>query len=335
MAMEIKIDKSNMRKIILDFPKQFRIGLEEAKDIKVLGSFDAVLICGMGGSALPGDILSMWLENYKISLPFYVHRNYSLPYQVDEKYLIVCISYSGNTEESLFAFREALKRKLKIVAITSGGKLEKLCEKYQIPFVKVPKGYQPRMALGYQFSALMKILTNCGLIGNNLENILDLEKKLKPGILELRGKKLAKKLKGKIPVVYASQQRKTLARIWKIKFNESSKIIAFFNYFPELNHNELTGFENPEKKLHIIILRDPMDHPRILKRMRVTAAILKSKGLSVDFIDIKGEDFLCKIFFNIILSDWVAYYLAMECKTDPTSTQLQEKFKLWLRSKKQ
>lgn len=323
----MKIDKSNMRQVILNFPKQFRVGLEAAKNVKVSGKFDAVLICGMGGSALPGDILSMWLEAYKIGLPLYIHRDYGLPYKADEQHLIICISYSGNTEETLTSFEEARRKNLKVAAIASGGKLAKLCLKYKIPLVVIPKGYQPRMALGFQFAALMKILVNCGVIKNGLENISALDKNLQPKKLEAQGKKLAKKLSGKYPVIYASDRLKNLARIWKIKFNENSKIPAFYNYFPELNHNELSGFTAGGEQFSAIILRDIADNPRVLKRMKLTADIIKSKGVNVDIIDIGGKNILYKIFSNLLLADWVSYYLALEYGVDPTPVKIVEEFK--------
>jgi len=323
----MKIDKSNMRQKILGFSKQFSVGLQSAKNIKIKGGFDKVLVCGMGGSALPAEILKIWLEAYKIALPLGIHRDYGLPYQIDEKHLIICISYSGNTEETLTALEEARRRGLKIVAITSGGKLLRFCQKYKIPAALIPGGYQPRMALGFQFAALMKILVNCGIIKNNLENISALEKSLKPEALEEKGKKLAKKLKGKIPIIYSSERLRGLARIWKIKFNENSKTPAFYNCFPELNHNEMVGFTTKIKNFHIILLRDPADHPRNLRRMELTAKIMKKRGVGVDIIEITGKDILYKVFSNILLADWTSYYLALEYKIDPTPVKIVEEFK--------
>ncbi|MDP1538546.1 MAG: bifunctional phosphoglucose/phosphomannose isomerase [bacterium] len=316
-----------MKKIILDFPKQFKIGLEIAKNIRIKDKFDKVLICGMGGSALPGDILEMWLEDKKINIGLDIHRNYGLPYQIDKKYLIICISYSGNTEETISSFMEARKKKIKTIAITSGGELLELCQRHEVPFAKIPQGYQPRMALGFQFSALIKILVNSGIIKNNLENVLALEKNLKPLKLESQAKIIAKKIINKIPIVYTSDKFRKLARIWKIKFNESAKLPAFYNYFPELNHNEMTGFVNLQTKFYVIFLRDSAENTKILKRMKLTAEILKQKMIDSSFIDLSGKEILYKIFSNILLSDWVSYYLALKYKVDPLSVNLQEEFK--------
>ena len=316
-----------MKKIILGFPKQFKIGSQSAKKTSVTGNFNKLLICGMGGSALPGDILRMLAKDFKVNFPVYIHRTYNLPYWVNKKCLIVCISYSGNTEETLSAFKEACRRNFQVTAVTSGGRLAKLCRNNKVPLAKVPLGYPPRMALGFQFSALMQILVNCQMIKDNLKTILSLERRLKPEQLEKKGKNLASKIKDKIPLIYSSYSQKELSRIWKIKLNESSKVLAFSNYFPELNHNEITGFENPQGKSHVIILRDPANHPRNKKRMRLTATILKKKKIPVDFVDIQGKDILYKIFSNLLLADWVSYYLALEYGINPIPVKLQEEFK--------
>lgn len=325
--MEI-IDKSNMRKAILEFPEQFRVGLEAAKNIKASGTFKAILICGMGGSALPADILKMWLEGKKINLPLKIHRNYGLPDFIDKKYLVIFISYSGNTEETLDAFKAALRRKLRITAISSGGKLNQLCKDSHSPIAIIPSGFQPRLAVGFQFAALMKILANCRLIKDNVKDISNLENLLEPDALENQGKELARNLKDMIPLIYASERLCDLARIWKIKFNENSKVPAFSSCFPELNHNEHNQFEgNKNNQLSVIILRDEADHPRILKRMELFAEMLKQRKIAVNSIDIAGKKMLYKIFNNILLSDWVSYYLALEYKTDPMPVKFNDEFK--------
>ena len=329
----MKIDKSNLRKIILDFPKQFRIGLKSAENIKIshIRTFEHsnLVICGIGGSALPADILNIWLEENTISPPVKINRNYGLPYYVNQKHLVICISYSGNTEETLTAFEEARKRKLNIAAITSGGKLAELCEFHKIPAAIVPSGVPARMALGWQFAALMKILANSGLIRDAHKEIYGLENLLSPAGMENQGKKIAKELKGKIPLIYASSKMAKLARIWKFKFNENTKFPAFYNYFPELNHQEHNQFEgNRNDQFSVIILRDKTDHPRILKRMNLLAEILLREKVKVQFIDIdNGNMLLYRIFNNVLLSDWVSYYLALEYKIDPTPVKFNDEFK--------
>ncbi len=319
-------DKLNMRKMILDSPGQFKVGVNAAEGIKVQGRFDEVVVCGMGGSALPADILNVWLKAYKIGLPFYVHRNYGIPNQADRSHLVICASYSGNTEETLSAFDEAVKKKLKVAAITSGGKLAQKAKKEDAPLILIPSGLPPRMSLGLQLGVLMKLLVNCGIISNGLENLLQLGKTLNPKALEAQGKKLAKRIKGKIPVIYSSDRLQALAKIWKIKFNENSKIPSFFNFFPELNHNEMVGYTG-SSGLHVIILKDPADHPRNQKRIKLTAELLKKRGVPVDIIEIKGQDVLYEAFDNLLLADWASYYLALELGHDPSPVKIVEDFK--------
>lgn len=318
-----------MDQIILDFPKQFRVGIEIAEKIKVSRNFNRIIICGMGGSALSADILKIWLEFYKIKCPIIVHRNYNLPYWVSEQDLIVCVSYSGNTEETLSAFEEAQKRKNRIIAITTGGQLAILCEKYKIPVAIMPAGLPPRMALGIQFAALIKILVNCGVLINKerLEEVLSLERSLKPKELESQGKKISEKIGDKIPIFYASERLKALTQNWKINFNESPRIPTFVNYFPELNHGEMAGFEKSRGNFQVIIFKDPTDHQRILKRMELTASIIGKRGIEVSIVELKEGDILNKIFSNIILALWSAYWLAIKLRVDPLSTETIEEFK--------
>ncbi|MCD6528429.1 bifunctional phosphoglucose/phosphomannose isomerase [bacterium] len=331
MAKE-PIDKSNIRKVILDFPKQFKEGIKRAENIKIEGKFDNLVVCGMGGSALPGDILKIWLKNYKIALPLIINRTYTLP-EGDEHYLYVCISYSGNTEELLCNYKEAKKRKLPLVVITSGGKLAKLAKNDKVPTVIIPKGLPPRLALGYQFSALMEILFKANIIQNELKDILKIEKILNPKKLEKKGKEIAKKLRGKIPIVYTSDFWEPLARIWKISFCENSKVLSFHNYFPELSHNEIAGFWHIKErkitgfKVYLIILRDNKENPRILRQMKIVKELAKKEGIDGDFVEIKGENILEKVFSTLLLGFWTSYYLALFYKIDPGQVKIISEFK--------
>ena len=329
-----------MKQIINEFPKQFKVGIEAAKKIKLRPiKPNKICICGMGGSALPANLLSMIIEEYAIKLPLLIQRDYFLPVSVDKKTLVICISYSGNTEETISCLKDALKRNLRIILISSNGKLEKFAKQHALPFVQIPKGYPPRMALGYLFGALVGVLNGFKLFPTSLiRELLSLEKKLKPQNLESEGEKLAKKLQGKLPIIYASNRLKYLARIWKIKFNENTKIPAFWNYFPELNHNEMTGFENISKLkcqmsnlFYLLILKDKDDHPRNKKRMKLTLEVLKRRKIKGEIINLKGRTFLERVFNSILLSDWVSYYLAKIYKVDPIPVKMVEEFKKLLK----
>jgi len=335
--MEVgKIDKSNMRKIILDFPKQFRIGIEAAKNIYLktgvlLRPPENIIICGMGGSGLPGDILVTLRP-----LDVFVYKSYRLPLQAGNGSLIICISYSGNTEETLSSFQTAVNRRLPVITITTGGKLEKLSKEYDVPCVKLPSPYvPPRLALGEMFAALLQVLQNHNLLDKNLiKEVSEVGKSLKSEKIKSRGKILAKKIFKKIPIIYTSRRFREIGWIWKNSLNETAKIIAFANYFPELNHNETVGFEKinedqvSNEKLYVIILRDKKSsHPRILKQMEITKNIIEKEGVKVEFIDIEGKTLLEKIFSTIVLGFWTAYWLALEYKIDPTSIKAIDELK--------
>ena len=265
----------------------------------------------------------------KPNIPVSIHRDYNIPTEANEASLLVFCSYSGNTEEPISGLYEAISKNLKITCIASGGEIEKLCKKNNLPFVKIPSGIQPRAATGYMFSALLKVLANSGATKDISAEILETSIKLEEinSLSEKEGKNLAKKIGKRIPIIYASDEFKALARIWKIKFNENSKIPAFHNYFPELNHNEMVGYTKKSKSFFVIILRSKNDHPKILKRMELTADIIKKSGAEVEFIEIKEGSKSFKIFSSLLLGDWTSYYLALENKTDPTPVELVESFK--------
>lgn len=320
-----------MRNIILNFPKQFEVGIKAAEHIKLESSFDNIIICGVGGSALPGNLL---LDMADISIPIFIHRDYGLPKIASEKSLIICISFSGNTEETLSAYQEAIEKSFKPLVICTGGKMQELAEQNNLPVVIVPNDcLQPRFGTGYLVSALIKILDNCGITNNLSQEILKMAKNLTPESFEAQGKILGENLLNKIPVVYSSNQYKSAARIWKIKFNENSKIMAFWNYFPELNHNEMVGLSTNNKKqitnnnFHFIILRDNDDNPKILKRMEITADLIKENGGDVEIIGMQGATKIEKIFNSLLLGDWASYYLALAYMQDPVPVEIVEKFK--------
>ena len=325
----MKIDKYNMRKVIMDFPKQFSVGLEAAKEVKIFGDFNQLIFCGMGGSALPGVILKMLKVFHGWPVAIRVHRSYGLPSWVSPRALVFTVSFSGNTEELISSYKEAKDKSLSIVGITTGGKLAELCQKDKTPWVKIPEvNIQPRSAAGYQIASIIKVLSHFSIFENLDKYILAASKNLKPKALEGQGKELAQRIEGKIPVIYASDKYRGLAQIWKINFNENSKSPAFWNYFPELNHNEIVGMTHTTAPFHVLILRDEkLDHPRILKRMTITARLLKEKGIGVDIIDIEGKDILTKIFSNYILANWASYYLALEYEIDPSPVKTIEEFK--------
>lgn len=323
-------DKSGMREVILKFPLQFENGIKAAEKIQISEKFNQAFICGMGGSALAGILFKNWLDLENKFFPIHIIQNYSLPKITDKNSLVICVSYSGNTEETLSCYQYAVKNGLTVVSISADGKLKDLSEQNKTPFVQISlANIEPRSAAGYMFGALSAIFENAGIIQGLNKIIIDSEKNLAPKKSEKEGILLAEKIGKKIPLIYASQEYEPIARNWKIGFNENSKTHAFYNVFPELNHNEIAGFSSKtnSKTFHIIILNSGSEHPRIIKRIKLTAKLLKERDHNVDFVRIKGKTNFEKIFNTVILGEWTSYWLAVQKSIDPSPVEIIEKFK--------
>jgi glucose/mannose-6-phosphate isomerase len=334
-----EVDKEDLYSVIEKMPGQLVEGLEIAKNIKVEGKFKSVTISGMGGSALPANLLRIYLNdlfrnNSKANHRFGIFQNrfYSLPPEAYRDSLNIISSYSGNTEETVSAFKDALSNKLPCVGVAAGGKVAEMCKENNVPLVLMPPPeiiLQPRMATACNFAALFSLLANSGMIEDRKSDFEKNSKLLQDDVEEFRaqGENIAKRIKGKTPVVYASTKFKSLAMIWKIMINENAKTPAFWNYFPELNHNEMIGFTNPQSQLHLLILRDNLDDPRNLKRVEVTAKILKEYNVDSSIIDMPEGDLLYRIFGTLQIGCWASYYLALEYGVDPTPVEMVEKLK--------
>jgi glucose/mannose-6-phosphate isomerase len=313
---------------IRDFNKQFAYE-PEIKNKKGLARPKWYIVAGMGGSHLAADLLKIWDSR----LPLLVHKNYGLPNVPEailKESLLIASSYSGNTEETLDAYLTAKKRGMPVAAIAVGGKLLELAKKDDAPFIQLPDtGIQPRSALGFSIKALL------ALMGEKvaLREVGKLKRLLKPQSFKRQGRKLAQKLKGYVPVIYSSEQNEAIAYNWKIKFNETGKIPAFYNVFSELNHNEMTGFDVKEKtknlseKFYFILLRDKSDDARIQKRMTILKRLYQERGLPILEIDLEGLSVFYKIFASLVLADWAAYYTAKQYKVEPEQVPMVEEFK--------
>jgi len=330
------IDKSNLRQVILDFPDQFKIGFELAKKTKISGKFRSVCVSGMGGSALSADILKDYIsylntKNPKKNklFPLYQNRTYNLPPEAYNYDLNIFASYSGNTEETLKSLNDAIKNNLPSIGISHGGKLMEICKKNNLTHIQLPCVIQPRLALGYFFSVMLKILNNEKFLEDTSKEIIPLTENLKKNItkLEAQGKKIAKLLGGKTPIIHAPSQFGSAAMILKIKINENAKTPAFWNVYPELSHNEMVGYTLPQAKFHILSFIDKNDNPKNIKRIKITANILKKYGVDTTLIEISGKSFFEKIFGMIILGDWISYYLALFYNQDPTPVKMVEDLK--------
>lgn len=333
------LDPSGFRQMIIESPKQFAEGFRIAESVRFPDHPDrlSLVISGMGGSALPANIFRIYLSDLarrgllKERISIYQNRFYNLPWEANRS-LNIFASYSGNTEETISSFEEAIRERLPSIGMSSGGKLEELCRGNGIPHVKLPipfENFQPRLGTGYFFGALYQALMNEGMVPDVKAEILAEAETLVAHIsaIEEAGKALAEKCEGRTPVIYASPQYKSVAMVWKIKFNENSKTPAFWNFFPELNHNEMVGFSLPQGPFQVIMLRDPNDHPKNIKRFDTTADLLREKGIFVDILDMEGKTVFNKIFSSILLADFASYHLALRYGTDPTPVDMVEKLK--------
>jgi glucose/mannose-6-phosphate isomerase len=339
-------DPDGMLVHLRSLPQQCRQAWKKASKFALPTGFadiDKIVICGMGGSAIGGDLLRSLAS--KLNKPqIFVNRGYDLPAFVDPKTLVIASSYSGNTEETLSAFKQALTTKCKKFATTTGGKLKELAQENGVPVFTIDYHTQPRAALGYSFIPLIALLCKLdfledksgkiermaqlleGLLGKLAENI---PTSLNPA------KQLASKLSGKLIVIYSAGILSPVARRWKGQFNENSKAWAFYETFSELNHNAVVGYEFPKQmknKICIVMLRCPSLHPRILARYQITSEILEKAKVEHEIIDTQGEDDLTQMMSLVFLGDWVSYYLAMLYQIDPTPVKMIDYLKRRLSS---
>ena len=330
------IDKENMFDVLKNFHNQIKDAVQIAEKADVTSidpsGIKNIVVNGLGGSAIGGDFVRSY-TNYEITVPMFVNRNYTLPSFVNSNTLSITSSYSGNTEETNSAYDEAIKRNCKIICISSDGSVEKTALENKHLLVKIPGGLQPRCALGYSFFTLMILLSKLGFLKNLFPDIDAVISKIeKKSALyanfnseENTAITLANKLKGKLPVVYSYVDILDVVNLrWRGQLSENAKVLAYGNFFPEMNHNELVGWKLNEdilKKIVVLMLKDDADNERIKLRMEITSGILNR--YANDIIKLKGEgnSKLERIFDLVYLGDWVSYYLAIINKINPTPVE--------------
>lgn len=319
------LDSKNMLKDLKDFPKQCREALELPRGTLVSGQFNKLVVAGMGGSGIAGDILKMYLN--ELNLPVFVIKDYNLPKFVDKNTLVFAVSYSGNTEESLSAANDAKQKGAKVIAITSNGLLTDKCEKV----IRIPPGMQPRLALGYLFFPILGVLHNSNIVNvknselNEFINVIKNSDKF-----DANAQELSKKIKGRIPIIYSSQKMQAVALRWKTQINENAKQPCFYNVFSEVTHNEIAGYKGMDRKFSVIMIRDKYDNPRIRKMMDVCKEIIQER-VDVEEVYSVGDSLLSRIFSTIYLGDFVSYHLAIWNRVDPTPVEIIEFLKMKIR----
>ena len=324
------VDKSGMLNFCVNAAKHYHEASEIASKITVnYPKPDNIIVAGMGGSAIGGDLLKDWAKN-KLTVPIEVNREYHLPAYVGKKTLVLITSYSGDTEESLSAFLDALKRKCMIYCVSSGGALLKYAEKLKVPYLQVPSGMPPRAALPYMFVPLIVYMEKAGLVkgvSEELKEALTLLEKIskenspaKPAE-ENFAKTLALNIGETVPVVYGFGFYRSVAQRFKQQFNENSKVPAKWEFFPELDHNEIVGWENSGdfgKCFSVIFIRDKDEPVEIKSRIEITKQIMNKACLKMFDIPAQGKSALAKMLSTIIIGDFTSNYLAVLHGVDPT-----------------
>lgn len=328
------LDKSSMLQQIIGLPDHLSSAL--GGSVKLEAIPDGVVVCGMGGSAVGGDILA----DYAVSsakIPMVVVRGVELPLWAGKKSLMVMVSYSGNTWEVLDLYHSAKERDCKMAAVTSGGKLAELCQDDQVPVVKVPSGLQPRAALGYLMGAEAVVLGAAGMskIKKDLAvaqlAMADLRENLSPGVPTdvNMAKKTALKINGKVPVIYAPRNLRTVAYRWQTQINENSKMMAFSGEFPEMNHNQIVGWTEGQvsKDLLPVFLKPATSKGNMGEKIDVAMQLIREAKVQPLAVELSGRTSIESALMGIMLGDFVSYYLAMLKGVDPTPVASIEELK--------
>jgi glucose/mannose-6-phosphate isomerase len=329
-------DPDNMLARIKELPVQCLQAWQSVVDFNLPSDYsdvDKVIILGMGGSAIGGDLVrSLALAESKIAVV--VHRDYGLPAFVDERTLVIASSYSGNTEETLSGFELSLKTGAKKLVMTTGGKLGELAGANNLTVYRIDYKAQPRAALGFSFLPTLGVLQKLGFIADKSADVAETVKVLeslsakldeKSPLLSNPAKQLAQRLYGKLSVIYGAGILAEAAHRWKTQINENGKAWAFYEVFPELNHNATVGYPFPPeviKRVQVVLLRSPLFNERVKLRYKVTGELLARAGVACEYVDSVGASPLSQMMSTVMMGDFTSYYLAILYKVDPSPVEV-------------
>lgn len=334
-------DRENMFDVLMNFPTQVREALSLGENAPFFPSSDIknIMVLGMGGSAIGGDIVRSYMAAIAPSaVPIYVSRGYTLPPGIDAHTGVVVSSYSGDTEETLAAFDAARKKTKNFLVVTTGGKLGAKAAKLKLPTIVLPAGLQPRCALGYSFFPLLTTLLRHNIAGkkgytttkNAIQELLPLLEQNAQLYRKPTQKNpalaLAKKLHGTVPVLYSSSDILDTVNVrWRGQLHENAKNLAFGNLVPEMNHNEINSWSYPvavRQQASVVLLRDTAEHARVTVRFEAMKTLIGKRAKRLVEVRGDGEHLLTRMFSLIYLGDWTSYYLALLNGVDPTAIPL-------------
>lgn len=326
-------DPEGMYEEIIGLPFQINTAWEMRFPLLRIDDYKEIkhtLICGMGGSAIGGDLLAAYIAP-QCKIPVSVNRDYDLPaWAKGQEVLVITSSHSGNTEETLANFRTAHDRGCRIISVCTGGKLAEETKSLGYPLITFEHMGQPRAAVGYSFTLLLKVFHTLGFINDPQKEIegtitmlLAMNANLASEVPVVRNpaKRLTGQLVGKHIVVFASDFLAPVARRWKTQINELAKTLASFELLPEADHNTAAGLEFPESlstQMAAIFLESKFNHPRNSIRSEITRKHLLVEGIFADNYHAEGENQLEQIWSTLQFGDFVAYYLAAAYGVDPT-----------------
>jgi glucose/mannose-6-phosphate isomerase len=330
-----------MRHLVQSFPTQVEEAIRAVQTLSlaVPSRIGNVIVYGMGGSAIAGDVIRAATMDL-LRVPLIVCRDYHLPRFIDSSSLVFASSYSGNTEETIHAYEQARAAGASIVCLASGGKLASLAQSHGYPVIRLPAGLPPRAALGHSAVMLLGALSVLGLAPDMTEPLREtvgllIRLAARYGIEVPEQSNLAKlisrSLRGRLVLIYASSGSLEPAAVrWRGQMEENAKNLAFHHLLPEMNHNELVGWQLPERALQqigVVFLRDQSDHPQMQRRFDFTKEIVSRKTSVVHEVWSEGQSLLARIFSVIYLGDFVSLYLACLNSVDPTPVTVIETLK--------
>ncbi len=335
------LDKKGMMGLIDSMPEMMEKGWASASSAELPQSrdFSGIVVAGMGGSAIGGDIAAIAMKD-SLKLPLVVNRSYKCPNFVGNRTLVICASYSGNTEETIASFKEAVQRKAVIICISSGGELKKLAAANKVPFIEVPTGLPPRAAIGYLLPSLLNVIHRLvpaqkidADVMRTVKLLGELKRSYGPAARYRDNpvKQLAVRMHGKIPVICGSVDTTSAAALrWKTQLNENSKATVLLSIFPELSHNDMVNFASLTAGKHdfsFVLLRDEADLERMKKRIEITKSLISQYVGGFTEVWATGESPLEKTMSLILFGDYLSVYLALLSGIDPTPVEIIEKLK--------
>lgn len=320
--------------MLKEFPSEFSKSISLPLNIIINHPVKKIVIAGMGGSSYPGSICKTYLEDLSFSIPIEVCRKYSLTGRNDETTLVLVSSYSGNTDEAIACYFDALQRRCQTVIITSGGRLLELSMQNSTPLVIIDHNVTdyPSAYTGFFVGIILSILEDAGLQDGLISEVGSIEEFLWRLEVREEAESIAKRIANRIPIIYTSAKfEESIARIAKLRLNELAKTPAFYNVFPQLTHYELMGFEQKWDDFHFVLIEDPDESIQIKAHISAFEQVfIRRKNIPLTTITMRGESMLKKIVGSIYLFEWVALYLAGIRGTDPFSESLGKELKQFI-----